>query len=165
MNIENSAGATACASKDTEATKPENTATSAHCGVDSGSPSAGNAAVGVQGYDLVSYRNGKKPIPGNGNFLSTHKGVTYLFANQANKEAFDESAEKYVPAYGGYCAFGVSVNKKFIGDPTVWKVVNDRLYLNLDTGIQEMWLADVPGKIAQADNNWQAIENKSPSDL
>ena len=28
MNIENSAGATACASKDTEATKPENTATS-----------------------------------------------------------------------------------------------------------------------------------------
>lgn len=58
MNIENSAGATACASKDTEATKPENTATSAHCGVDSGSPSAGNAAVGVQGYDLVSYRNG-----------------------------------------------------------------------------------------------------------
>ena len=85
MNIENSAGATACASKDTEATKPENTATSAHCGVDSGSPSAGNAAVGVQGYDLVSYRNGKKPIPGNGNFLSTHKGVTYLFANQAKR--------------------------------------------------------------------------------
>ncbi len=121
--------------------------------------------MGVQGYDLVSYRNGKKPIPGNGNLLSTHKGVTYLFANQANKEAFDESAEKFVPAYGGYCAFGVSVKKKFIGDPTVWKVVNDRLYLNLDTGIQEMWLADVPGKIAQADNNWEAIENKSPSDL
>jgi hypothetical protein len=45
--------------------------------------------------------------------------------------------EKYVPAYGGYCAFGISVGKKFIGDPEVWRIVDGRLYLNLDTGIQK----------------------------
>lgn len=53
------------------------------------SAAAENAAVGIQGYDLVSYRNGKKPVQGNGNFVSTHQGVTYLFSTKANKDAFD----------------------------------------------------------------------------
>ena len=72
---------------------------------------------------------------------------------------------KYVPAYGGYCAFGASVGKKFIGDPEVWRVVDGTLYLNLDTGIQEAWLKDVPGRIKTANAKWKVIKNKSPSSL
>lgn len=117
------------------------------------------STTGVQGYDLVSYQTGKRPLKGNGHFTSNHDGVTYLFINEANKNIFDASPEKYLPAYGGYCAYGVSVGKKFIGDPEVWRVVDGKLYLNLDVTIQETWLSDVPGKIQTANRNWRKIKN------
>ena len=124
-----------------------------------------SSVTGVNGYDLVSYHNAKKPLRGNGNYVAVHDGVTYLFANAENQKTFETNPAKYVPAYGGYCAFGVSVGKKFVGDPEVWRVVDGRLYLNLDTGIQTEWLKDVPGRIKTADSKWPKIINKVPSEL
>jgi YHS domain-containing protein len=124
-----------------------------------------NSVTGVNGYDLVSYHNAKKPLRGNGNFLAVHNNVTYLFANADNQKAFETNPEKYAPAYGGFCAFGASVGKKFVGDPEVWRVIDGKLYLNLDTGIQSEWLKDVPGRIKTADAQWSKIQNKAPADL
>lgn len=121
--------------------------------------------VGVGGYDLVSYHNGKKPLQGNGNNVVRHDGVNYLFASKANAETFSADAEKYLPAYGGYCAYGAAVGKKFIGDPTVWEVVDDRLYLNLDNGIKKIWAQDIGGNIAKADENWTRIESIPAAEL
>lgn len=119
----------------------------------------------VQGYDVVSYQTGKRPLRGNGNFTSIYQGATYQFSSKANLATFESNPEKYVPAYGGYCAFGVSVGKKFIGDPEVWRVVDGTLYLNLDAGIQDQWLKDVPGRIKTANTKWNKIKNKSPASL
>ena len=124
-----------------------------------------DSVTGVSGYDLVSYHNANKATRGNGHNVSEHNGVTYLFANADNKEAFDANPEKYLPAYGGYCAFGVSVGKKFVSDPEAWKIVDGRLYLNLDKNIQADWLKDVPGRIKTANANWPNIKNKAPSEL
>ncbi len=126
---------------------------------------AANSTVGVQGYDLVSYHTGKKPLQGNGNHVSTHNGVSYLFASKANQDAFEKNPEKYLPAYGGWCAYGVSVGKKFVGDANVWKIVDGKLYLNLDTGIQAAWNKDIPGNIKKANGQWKTIRNTNPADL
>ncbi len=127
------------------------------------SPEHSTTAVG--GYDVVSYRTGEKPVRGNGNHLVVHEGVTYLFQNEENRKAFEKNPQSYVPAYGGYCAFGVSVGKKFVGDPDVWRVVDGRLYLNLDTRIQEEWVKDVPGNIRQANARWTEIRDEDPASL
>ena len=124
-----------------------------------------NSLVGVLGYDLVSYHTGKKPLPGNGNFVAVHDGIKYLFTSKANKETFESNPHKYVPAFGGYCAFGVAVGKKFIGDPTVWKLVDGKLYLNLDTSIQALWNKDVKGNIKKANKNWSNIAGTPASKL
>lgn len=123
------------------------------------------STLGVSGYDLVSYHNAKRPLRGNGHFVATHEGVSYLFVNAENLAAFEAQPEKYLPAYGGYCAFGVSVGKKFVGDPEVWRVVDGTLYLNLDSNVQKDWLKDVPGRIRQADEHWQRIEDRDPASL
>ena len=123
------------------------------------------SVTGVQGYDLVSYHTAKRPVRGNGHYVTVREGVTYMFSSEENKKKFDQAPEKYLPAYGGYCAFGVSVGKKFVGDPEVWRVVDGTLYLNLDESIQDMWLKDVPGRIKTADRNWQDIRNIPATEL
>lgn len=129
---------------------------------------AGNAqysTTGVLGYDLVSYHTDGKPVRGSGDHLAVVDGVTYLFASEENKKAFEKDPNKYLPAYGGYCAYGVSVGKKFVGDPEVWKIVDGTLYLNLNSDIQTIWFEDIPGNIVKADQNWDNIKDKSPSEL
>lgn len=123
-----------------------------------------DSTVGVQGYDLVSYHSGK-PLPGNGNHVVSYKGTNYLFSSAANKDSFSKSPAKYLPAYGGWCAFGVSVGKKFISDPNVWEIVDGTLYLNLDNKVKGLWGKDIPGNISKADKQWMDIHNKKPSDL
>lgn len=124
-----------------------------------------NSTTGVQGYDLVSYHTANGPTRGNGHHVSVHEGVTYLFSSKENRKTFERNPTKYLPAYGGFCAFGVSVGKKFVGDPEVWKIVDGRLYLNLDENIQKQWSKDIPGRIGLADKNWPIIKDKSPSEL
>lgn len=124
-----------------------------------------NSTVGAGGYDLVSYQTGKKPLPGNGNFVSTVDKVNYIFANKKNMDTFNKNKSKYLPQYGGYCAFGASVGKKFIGDPNVWEVVEGKLYFNLDNGIKKMWVKDIPGNIKKANENWKEIRHVPAADL
>lgn len=124
-----------------------------------------NSTVAVQGYDVVGYFTDNKPIKGDGNHVAVHDGVNYLFASDEHKKLFEASPEKYLPQYGGWCAFGVSVNKKFISDPTVWKIVDGKLYLNLSRPVSLKWALDIPGNIKKADTNWASVKDKAPSEL
>ncbi len=122
-----------------------------------------HSTPGISGYDLVAYFTEGKPVKGNGYNVVDFRGVTYAFASEENKEMFEANPEKYVPAYGGWCAYGVAVGKKFVADPEVWKIVKGKLYLNLDRNIQAKWNEDIPGHITTADANWTEILDKAPS--
>ena len=111
----------------------------------------------VGGYDLVSYHQDTGPVRGSGYNTAQYEGVTYLFVSEENKEAFESNPKKYLPAYNGFCAYGVSLGKKFNTDPTVYEIVDGVLYLNLDSGIQEKWAEDISGNIKKADDNWETM--------
>lgn len=118
------------------------------------------ALIGNQGYDLVSYfKDG--PVRGSGNHSAAYKGVTYIFANKANKEMFQANPETYLPAYGGYCAYGVRAGRKVIVDPLAWKIVDGKLYLNLNDNVQKIWQKDISGNITLANENWKELKNKA----
>ena len=133
--------------------------------VDSYAGNVANSTTGVQGYDLVSYHTEGKAVRGSGTNLVVVDDVTYLFATEDNKKAFEANPEKYLPAYGGYCAYGVALGKKFVGDAEIWEIVDGTLYLNLAPNVQEEWKKDVPGNIQKANSNWPGIKDKAPSDL
>lgn len=78
---------------------------------------------------------------------------------------FEANPEKYAPQFGGYCAYGVAVGKKFFSDPSIWEVVDGKLYLNLDKNIQKKWNEDKSRHIKKAHSNWNDIEHKHPSEL
>jgi YHS domain-containing protein len=112
------------------------------------------AALG--GYDAVSYFGGS-PVQGSGDFKTSWKDAEWRFASQANLDAFKASPEKYAPQYGGYCAYAVSKGATAPGDPTVYSVVEGKLYLNLSSSVQKLWAKDIPGHIKAADGNWPGV--------
>ena len=124
-----------------------------------------HSTPGVGGYDPVAYFTDGKAMRGSGFHVAVHEGVTYAFASKEHKNAFENNPTKFLPVYGGYCAYGVAVGKKFVADPEVWKIVDGKLYLNLDKGIQGKWEKDIPGYIRKADGNWKEIRDKTPGEL
>jgi hypothetical protein len=42
-------------------------------------------------------------------------------------------------------------------DPNAWKIVEGKLYLNLNMDIQRTWIQDRTGNIKKADTNWPQL--------
>lgn len=126
---------------------------------------ASSTGLAMQGYDPVAYFTVGEPTKGSYKITAVYNDATYRFASEENKAQFEANPDAYAPAYGGYCAFGTAMGFKFDGDPNYWKIVDDKLYLNLSKDIQVRWEGDVPGFIESADNNWTDIEDKSPAEL
>ena len=109
----------------------------------------------VSGYDAVAYFTKSKAVKGSSKFKYKYKNAEWYFESAENLELFKKNPEKYSPQYGGFCAWAVGAKKQRApGDPTIWKIVDGKLYLNYDNSIQEKWEKDIPGFIQKADKNW-----------
>jgi YHS domain-containing protein len=121
--------------------------------------------LAIKGYDPVSYFTMSAPKMGSTNYTATYKGGIYQFSSAENRDMFKASPAKYAPQYGGYCAFGVAMEKKFDTDPLAWKIVDNKLYLNLNKDVQKKWLTDVPAYLDLSTNNWTNIKGISADEL
>lgn len=121
--------------------------------------------LALRGFDPVSYFTDGAPMAGEVDITAEHNGAIYRFASVENKEMFEADPAKYAPQYGGYCAFGLAQGYKFDGDPAVWKIVDDKLYLNLSPKVSTIWQQDVPGNIGMADEKWIDVKDLAPAEL
>jgi YHS domain-containing protein len=119
----------------------------------------------IRGYDPVAFFVERRPVPGRADLSAEYQGGTYLFATAANRDAFKANPEKYAPRYGGYCAYGVAVGKKFDIDAGSWRIVDEKLYFNLNPVILEKWSAEVKEYLGKSEKNWPKIRSKAPSEL
>ncbi len=121
-------------------------------------PSSGLA---LEGYCPVAYFAVNKPVMGKPEHASTFNGVAYHFVSADAKSAFDEDPEKYVPAYGGWCAFGMSVQDKFPVDPRNFKIVDGKLLVflkNKNVDALELWNDhDEQSNVSKADAHWSKV--------
>jgi YHS domain-containing protein len=65
----------------------------------------------LAGYDLVAYHSlqpEEDGIPGSPSFQTRYNGYLYYFVDQTNLDIFVANPEPYIPAYGGFCAWGVA---------------------------------------------------------
>ncbi|MFY0687938.1 MAG: YHS domain-containing protein [Cyclobacteriaceae bacterium] len=116
--------------------------------------------VMIGGWDVVSYHN-DQPIEGSENISSTYQGGTYFFASTENKNLFDSDPDKYVPAYGGWCAYAMGDDgSKVKIHPESYKIIEGRLYLFYNfwgTDTLEMWNEDEKNLKEKADSYWADI--------
>jgi peroxiredoxin Q/BCP len=119
----------------------------------------GKDNLALEGYDVVSYFNGK-PLEGKKELSAQYAGVTYYFADAKNRDAFLAAPEKYRPAYGGWCATAMALGKKVEVSPENYKITNGRLFLfykNFISNALSDWNKDEPNNIVAADKYWRTL--------
>lgn len=114
--------------------------------------------IAIQGYDPVSYFIKNKAEKGSEKYQVTYQGVTYYFANNANKNTFLSTPEKFEPQFGGWCAFAMGdYGKKVPVNPKSFKISDGKLYLFYHTFLNntlESWNKNEVHLQKQADINW-----------
>lgn len=126
---------------------------------------AAGAQLGLHGVDPVAFIKTGSPVEGSATHTSVYDGVAYYFASADNKTAFEASPADYLPQNGGFCTFGVSVGKKFDGDPQYHAVIDNKLYVFLNEEIFGAFNKDREGTISKADTNWKEIRSIAVEDL
>ncbi len=127
----------------------------------------------ASGYDVVAYfdlpmnpvgQEQPAPVAGKAGITADYNGATFAFASEANRDAFVANPARYAPQYDGHCAYGVSKGGKVPGNPTLWRIVDGKLYLNIAKNVVGFWEEDIPGNINLAEGNWPGIEPDAASD-
>lgn len=122
---------------------------------------AGASGIALDGYDPVAFFADGKPMHGDPAISAIYNGATFLFASKDHKVRFEADPQKYVPQFGGYCAFGVSLGTLFPVDINTWQIRNGKLYLNLNPSILEQFNKDFEGYVSKAEKKWPKLVEKS----
>lgn len=130
--------------------------------------------LALEGYDAVSYfapdASKKGPIKGDPRFEAKHDGATYQFSSEVNKLEFLKNPNKYLPAFGGWCAYAVAEKKEKVEVDTKSFLIQDGRLLLFFKGFladtRDKWL-NTKSKTAmnylkEADANWPEVKNKEP---
>ena len=117
--------------------------------------------VAIKGYDPVAYFTDHKPIKGVPEYRADYEGATYEFTSVAHRILFVEAPEKYVPQFGGFCAYGTALGHKADVDPTAFTIVDGKLYLNYNAKVMTSWRQDIPGYIVKATKAWPNVSQQT----
>ena len=116
--------------------------------------------IAIQGYDPVAYFESNKAIQGNSEINAEYNKATYFFSSEKSKTLFLKNPKKYAPQFGGFCAYGVSENHTSPTDPQAFTIVDDKLYLNYNMKVKELWSKDREDRILKANENWKTLNKK-----
>ncbi|MFK5879185.1 MAG: YHS domain-containing (seleno)protein [Flavobacteriaceae bacterium] len=113
--------------------------------------------LAVDGYDLVTYFD-NNPQEGNQSIKYFYENAHYYFVNKKNRELFKKSPSKYLPQYGGWCAYAMGDSGEQVEiDPETYKIIDDKLYLFYNkyfTNTLKSWNKKEAALKRSADKNW-----------
>lgn len=116
----------------------------------------------AEGYDVVSYFTEKEPLEGNKKFETTIDGAKFKFSSKQNLILFEANPKKYIPQYGGYCAYAIAAKKtKMYIDAEAYEIRDGKLYLFYSSFFGsklEAWKEGDTKKLqAKGDKNWEEL--------
>jgi len=113
--------------------------------------------VALEGNDPVAYLTEQRAVLGKPELQSTYDGAIYRFASPEHRTAFESAPDRYVPAFGGFCAYAASIDKVAPVDVNVFQVVDGRLLLQHSAEAYRLFNQDTRGSLARADQNWPRL--------
>ena len=118
----------------------------------------------ANGYDVVAYF-GNEAIKGVKKVSTKHNGVTFRFSSKENLEIFKKDPEKYIPQYGGYCAYAIGLKGEKVSiNPKTFEIRDGKLYLFYNawgTNTLDLWNKEGAEELKKkADKNWEKVKGK-----
>lgn len=113
------------------------------------------SGIAIHGYDPVAYIEDHEAVPGSPEITASWQGVEWRFDSARNRNLFLQDPASYTPQYGGFEAYSASQGKTYDIDPTVFDVVDGKLYLHRNDRVRELWQRNPRGYIAEADAAWR----------
>jgi hypothetical protein len=117
-----------------------------------------NSGLAIHGFDPVAYFTNRAPLIGRDEYEHRHAGAVWRFRNPGNLGAFAADPDIYMPRFGGYDPMGVGRGVAAAGDPRIWLIVGDRLYLFHSPESKAAFAADSEQAAAAADDAWPTVQ-------
>jgi hypothetical protein len=119
-----------------------------------------HTGLAIYGVDPVAYFTDRKPVAGREEFEHRFAGAVWRFNNDSNRAAFIADPNVYMPRYGGYDPVGIARGVSTAGDPDLWVVYDERLYLFYTAQARQAFIADPTRVIASASARWAEVKSE-----
>jgi hypothetical protein len=118
------------------------------------------SGLAISGFDPVAYFTDAKALPGKDEFEQELAGAVWRFRSSGNRAAFAAKPDVYMPRYGGYDPLGVARGVAVAGNPVLWVIRGERLYLFYTPEDRDDFADDSDRTIAAADREWPQVHRK-----
>ena len=89
--------------------------------------------------------------------MAVFNGALYHFVSKENKDTFEREPTKWQPAFGGFCAWAVTLGKVVPTDGSVFEVVGGRLLLQRTEEAKRKFDAAPLENLAKAEATWPSL--------
>jgi YHS domain-containing protein len=117
-----------------------------------------NTGLAISGFDPIAYFTERRASAGSGEFEYAFAGVVWRFCSASNRAAFIADPEVYMPRFGGYDPVHLTRGVTVPGNPELWLIVGERLYLFYSTQARDAFEADSDRTITTAGRVWSEIQ-------
>jgi len=108
--------------------------------------------------DPVASFEDNRAVKGYPSLSHAYKSSTILFASLVHRAAFVQASDRFVPQFGGFCAYGIAEWIKAKSEGAVWEIVDGKLDLNYNAQIQSKWMNAKERFIREAEAKWSSVE-------
>jgi YHS domain-containing protein len=119
-----------------------------------------NSGVALYGFDPVAYFIDRSARPGAAEYEFRFAGIVWRFRSEANRAAFAQAPEDFLPVFGGYDPIAVSEGVPLEGNPAFFAVSDGKLFLFARDESLAKFLANPKNLFDAAVNAWPQVQKK-----
>jgi hypothetical protein len=116
-----------------------------------------NSGLAISGFDPVAYFTDAQALQGKGEFEQVVAGAAWRFRSAGNSAAFMADPDIYMPRFGGYDPVGVARGVAVAGNPRLWLISGERLYLFYSAATRDEFAGDGDRIATTADREWPSV--------
>jgi len=116
------------------------------------------SGLAIEGFDPVAYFTESVAVQGSVAFEAREAGAVWRFRNEGNRASFVAHPDIYGPRFGGYDPTDLARGVTFAGNPRLWLISGQRLYLFGREEARDAFAADPERFLREANQRWPQLE-------
>jgi hypothetical protein len=118
--------------------------------------------LAIEGFDPVAYFTDARPLVGRPGLELSQAGAIWRFRNEGNRASFVADPEIYSPQFGGYDPTDVARGVTVAGNPRLWMIAGERLFLFSREASRDAFAANPDRYVQRANTRWPTLQQELP---